>query len=78
MTAVRALANGGYRVEVQQGSGWVRRKRALTARSVVLAAGVLGTVDLLLRMRADPDGLPRLSEHVGRHVRTNSESFTGW
>ena len=77
VSAVRALPEGGYRVEVLQGRGWSRRARTLTARNVVLAAGVLGTVDLLLRMRADPAGLPRLSEHVGRHVRTNSESFIG-
>jgi len=77
VTAVRALEGGGYRVEALQGRGWLRRRRAFTSRGVVLAAGVLGTVDLLLRMRADPAGLPRLSVHVGRHVRTNSESFIG-
>ena len=74
---MRALDGGGYRVEARQGRGLRRRARSVTARNVVLAAGVLGTVRLLLRMKADPQGLPRLSEHVGRHVRTNSESFIG-
>jgi len=77
VSAVRALDGGGYRVEARQGRGLRRRARSVTARHVVLAAGVLGTIRLLLRMRADPRGLPRLSEHVGRHVRTNSESFIG-
>ena len=38
---------------------------------------MLGTVDLLLRMKADPDGLPKLSDTVGHGIRTNSESFIG-
>jgi hypothetical protein len=38
---------------------------------------VLGTVDLLLRMKADPAGLPNLSDQVGHMVRTNSESILG-
>src|SRR5207237_1355602 len=34
-------------------------------------------VDLLLRMRDDPAGLPRLSDRVGDFVRTNSEALIG-
>lgn len=50
---------------------------ALTARQVILAGGVMGTVPLLLRMREDPHGLPRLSSRVGDRVRTNSEALVG-
>ncbi|MEQ1505014.1 MAG: GMC oxidoreductase [Myxococcota bacterium] len=60
--AVRPDPDGGYRVDT---------------RPMVLAGGVLGTVDLLLAMKADPQGLPRLSDRVGDHVRTNSESIIG-
>ena len=67
VTAVRP-ADGGYRVEARGG-------RVFGAKNVVLAGGVLGTVELLLRMKADPEGLPRLSEKLGHHVRTNSESL---
>jgi cholesterol oxidase len=73
VTAVRALETGGYAVECRTPQG----RRCFTARSVVLAAGVLGSVELLLRMRRDPRGLPKLSPLVGRRVRTNSESFIG-
>ena len=70
--------NEGYRVDYLEGASlWRRRRRSLTARNVVFAAGALGTVDLLLKLRADPGGLPRLSEHLGRRVRTNSESLIG-
>lgn len=78
VTAVRALAGGGYRVEALVGRSLLfRKKQVFTARNVVLAGGVLGTVELLLRMQADPDGLPRLSDKLGDTVRTNSESLIG-
>lgn len=82
VTAVRALPGGGYRVEAKQGTGrmglggW-RRNVSWTTKHVVFAGGVLGTLDLLLRMRADPQGLPNLSPRLGQRVRTNSESFIG-
>ncbi|NJD10668.1 MAG: hypothetical protein FIB01_09635 [Gemmatimonadetes bacterium] len=59
--------------------GWGSRRRLRTfqARDVVLAAGVLGTTRLLLRLRASADGLPSLSPAVGRQVRTNSEVLLG-
>ncbi len=78
VTSVRAgRAKGsasGFRVETES---WGERseKRSFTADRVVLAGGVLGTVDLLLRMREDTEGLPQLSARVGDFVRTNSESL---
>ncbi len=77
VTAIRRDGDG-YRVEVLEGRRpWPRRRRVYRAPRVVLAAGVLGTVPLLLRMRADPDGLPDLSPRVGEFVRTNSEVLMG-
>ncbi len=76
--AVRPRRGGGYGVEAVEARGWLRRRRRVyTADRVILAGGVLGTTDLLLRMKADPDGLPRLSDRLGRQVRTNSESLIG-
>ena len=78
VVAVRARAGGGYLVEVRDGRRpWPRRRRSYAAGNVVLAGGVLGTVPLLLRMRDDPDGLPRLSPKLGDFVRTNSEVLMG-
>jgi cholesterol oxidase len=65
--AVRPM-DGGYRVEAHGG-------HVHTSKNVVFAGGVLGTVEILLRMKADPDGLPRLSDRLGYFVRTNSESL---
>lgn len=75
VTAVRARDGGGYLVEAREGLGPRKEARRFTADRVVLAGGVLGTVDLLLKMKADPKGLPRLSPRTGELVRTNSESL---
>ena len=67
----------GYRVETRcTTSRRSKDERSIRARAVVVAAGVLGTVHLLARARADGD-LPRLSERIGWDVRTNSESILG-
>jgi cholesterol oxidase len=78
VTWVRPLAEGGYRIDATSGTGlFGRSKHSFTARNVIFAGGVLGTVPLLLKLKASPEGLPRLSDHVGGFVRTNSESLIG-
>lgn len=77
-TWVRPLPGGGYEVEaLERASLFSRRKQRFTARNVIFAGGVLGTLDLLLKLKASPDGLPRLSERLGDGVRTNSEALIG-
>ncbi len=77
-TWVRPLPGGGYEVEALEGvSLFSRRKRRFTARNVIFAGGVLGTLELLLKLKAHPDGLPQLSERLGDGVRTNSEALIG-
>jgi len=49
----------------------------LRARNVILAAGVLGTLKLLLKCREENRTLPKLSPRLGEIVRTNSEAFLG-
>lgn len=73
--AVRPRAGGGYRVQAREGLGVRSRSREFSADRVILSGGVLGTVDLLLAMRDEQDGLPRLSPRAGELVRTNSESL---
>lgn len=78
VTEVRPLgaADGadGYRVTTEHPGAWLfRRRRSLTARGVVFAAGALGTNQLLADCR-HAGALPRLSDRLGTLVRTNSES----
>lgn len=60
--------DGGYRVHTVDG-------RTFEAERVVLSGGVLGTVDLLLKLQHTD--LPALSPRVGDFVRTNSETLMG-
>ncbi|GAA3543924.1 GMC oxidoreductase [Nocardioides daeguensis] len=73
--AVVPLPGGGYLVRVRH--PWRRgAETELRARRVVLAGGVLGTVELLQRCRDELCTLPHVSPLLGRHVRTNSEALT--
>ncbi len=74
VTAIRPRPDG-YVLELQGTFDKVRR--TVRADRVVLAGGVMGTVPLLLRMKEDPDGLPRLSDRLGDFVRTNNEALMG-
>ncbi len=69
---------GGYEVETERatalfGSAGPR----LRAPHVIVAAGVLGTVELLLKNRDQYRTLPGLSPRLGDFVRTNGESLLG-
>ncbi len=78
VTWIRPRPEGGYEVTARQGGSRLRRRTVRwTARNVILSGGVLGTVPLLLKLRASPDGLPALSPRVGERVRTNSEALIG-
>jgi cholesterol oxidase len=78
VTWVRPLEGGGYRVDALQGpEPFGRQQVHYTARNVIFAGGVLGTVDLLLKLKEHQDGLPRLSDRLGDFVRTNSEALIG-
>lgn len=73
---VRPLAGGGYQVDtVHPISG--KSLRTFRARHVVLAAGVVGTLQLLFRCRDEMRTLPALSPKLGANVRTNSEAIVG-
>ena len=76
VTEVEALSpegSDGYRLRLQTSTSvFGRPGEAVTARGVVLAAGVVGTLELLNRSRHS-GGLERLSVRVGHRVRTNSE-----
>ena len=67
-----------YALCVTQTAQWLPRAAELVrARNVVVAAGALGTMQLLLRCRDDARSLPELSPRLGDLVRTNSEALLG-
>ena len=65
----------GYTITTEHPGAWVRRRRrTFTARGVVFAAGPLGTNKLLAACKLH-GSLPRLSDRLGKLVRTNSEAI---
>lgn len=75
VTSIRPLDGGGYRVELKGTFGGARAP--VTAKKVVLAGGVMGTIPLLLSLQEDRGALPGLSKRLGDSVRTNSEALCG-
>lgn len=65
----------GYTVEVKQSLHYFPKKKSFTAKGVVFAGGVMGTLPLLLKLKNTT--LPHLSGTLGNGVRTNSESLIG-
>jgi cholesterol oxidase len=81
VTDVRPVEGGaadgsdGYEVTSERSGSWLRKRRStLTARGVVVAAGALGTNQLLQSCRQG-GSLPKVSPRLGDLVRTNSESI---
>ena len=79
---IRPAADAGdgarYELHVRRSTAVLpRRAETVRARNVIVAAGALGTMELLLRCRDVTRSLPRLSPRVGDIVRTNSEALLG-
>ena len=65
----------GYKVFWRSSTSLADKRGAFRCKGVIFAGGVLGTLALLLKLRGS--SLPRLSDRLGRLVRTNSESLLG-
>ncbi len=67
-----------YRVHTISSTSFLaKNKQIFTAKNIVFSAGVLGTLDLLLKQKYKYKTLPDLSEKLGENLRTNSESLCG-
>lgn len=83
VTDIRSfLAAGGKRdrFEVrfrETRPSWRRASFSVRGQNVIVAAGALGTLELLLRCRDLNGSLPGLSSTLGSNVRTNSEAILG-
>lgn len=66
-----------YKVIFKSTTHPFRKQQAVSARNVIVAAGALGTMELLFRCRDVTRSLPKISIKLGDNVRTNSENITG-
>jgi cholesterol oxidase len=65
----------GYEVHTVRSTAWFNQQpRRFTCRGVVFSGSSLGTTELLFHLK-DKGSLPRISDQLGNHVRTNSESL---
>jgi cholesterol oxidase len=71
-----APENGGYRVFFDHLTGCRRRPGSEVGRRVILAAGSLGSTELLLRARDQHKTLPEISAQLGRDWSSNGDFLT--
>lgn len=69
-------AAGGYKVSFDRLDGGVRAPGSQTARIVIVAAGSLGSTELLLHCREINQTLPRISPFLGRDWSSNGDFLT--
>jgi len=70
-----ADGSDGYRVITERPGAWFNKKRRIfKCKGLVMSAGALGTNSLLAQCK-NSGSLPKLSEQLGKLVRTNSESI---
>ena len=76
VTAIAEVPSGGYSVSCDNitEEGEVAKRVTLTCDHLFLAAGTLGTTELLMRARAR-GGLPRLNEHLGEGFGNDGDMF---
>jgi len=70
------FSNNLYHVETSRVTSFFHRKRRVfSATGLVVAAGALGTLNLLLKQRYKYGTLPLLSDKLGYDLRTNAETL---
>ncbi len=74
---IHPLPKGGYCLDMKHPIKTFRTYPSITAKMVILAAGVLGTLELLFHCRDAARTLPGISRRLGTVVRTNSEAIVG-
>jgi cholesterol oxidase len=80
---IRPIDGGGpdearYEILYERTTAWLfKPKKRLKTRNVVVAGGVLGSLELLLRCRDETRSLSNLPKNLGKMVRSNSEALMG-
>lgn len=73
----KADGSDGYEVVTERSTVWFnKQRRTFRSRGVIFAASSLGTMELLFRLK-QKGSLPRISDDLGKRVRTNAESLVG-
>lgn len=75
---VNVIAHGshgenGYEIKTKNSTRYFGKKQTFTAKGVVFSGGVLGTIDLLTKLKKT--SLKNLSPRLGEMIRTNNEAL---
>lgn len=65
-----------YEITFRNSTKYFSMEEKVRAKGVVFAGGVLGTIQLLLKLK-EKKSLPQISDRLGYGIRTNSESLLG-
>ena len=69
--------NDEYLIHTESSTSWFsKNKKVYRSKGLVMSGGVLGTMDLLLKMKYETKTLD-LSDQLGRNILTNSEMLSG-
>ncbi len=69
---------GEYLIHTESSTSWFsKNKKVYRSKGLVVAGGVLGTMDLLLKQKYQTKTLPNLSDKLGENILTNSEMLSG-
>lgn len=75
---IDSSSDSGYEVTYRSSTRFFTGyRRRVQTRNVILSGGVMGTLNLLLRLRDITRSMPDLSPRLGDMVRTNSEALLG-
>lgn len=67
-----------YYIHTESSTSWFgTKKRLFKSKGLVVSGGVLGTMDLLLKQKYESKTMTRLSDTLGKNLRTNSETLCG-
>jgi cholesterol oxidase len=75
VVSIGPLEGGGYEVQTVNPLNRRESHQPLRAQRVIVAAGVVGSLDLLFKCRDELRTLPEISPALGDIVRTNSEAI---
>jgi cholesterol oxidase len=71
-----SYSGGLYNIETRKITSFLHRgKKVYQTRGIIVAAGALGTLELLLKQKYKYSSLPLLSNTLGHELRTNAESL---
>lgn len=73
---VKPTSNNKYQITTKKITGIFNKKKTFIAKGVIFSGGVMGTVKLLHRCKAN-NSMPNISDQLGNVIRTNSETLVG-